>query len=108
MTDKRPLKSSSAQKTKRRVKQPAFSLDSSVRVTLPPLRPPRPPWPHDVIVEIMRQQTCLFLDLIDGLTDCIFFKDGGSVYVDCNWAFARLVGLKYPHNIRGKIDEETQ
>ena len=59
---------------------------------------------HELMLDISRWQIQSLLQLLDSLTDYVFFKDSRSIYFNCNRAFAKLVGLKYPHHIIGRSD----
>ena len=102
-----PTRHPSQCKAKYRYKQGLFSFNAPPRITLPSFRSlanTTEAAPPSYILDVHRWQVELLLQVLDGLTDYIFFKNDCSVYFDCNWAFAKLVGLKRPKQIAGKTD----
>jgi two-component system cell cycle sensor histidine kinase/response regulator CckA len=54
--------------------------------------------------EVMRQNRAMLREVLDMAPQSIFWKDREGVYLGCNAAFAKSVGLSDPEQVVGKTD----
>ena len=59
---------------------------------------------HPRAGQTMQQRQSMLRSVLDTIPQFVFWKDRNSVYLGCNQAFAKAIGLDHPDQVVGKTD----